>query len=82
MASLFNERSLKMPRSLEIRATDSQDNLTLNIQFETATELIVPDNQARQYSFIEEVTGSTEMTLFSGNQFIKATGITYAEYVI
>ncbi|MGK7939057.1 MAG: hypothetical protein AB4062_02640 [Crocosphaera sp.] len=82
MASLFSDRSLKMPENLEIIATDSQDNLTLNIQFDAATELIIPDNQARQYSFIEEVTGTIEMTLFLENQVIKARGLIYAEYVI
>lgn len=82
MASLFAERSLKMPESLEITATDSQDNITLDIQFDAAAELIVPDNQARQYSFIEEVTGPIEMTLFLQNEMIKAKGLIYAEYVI
>lgn len=82
MASLFSERSLKMPESLEMIAIDSQDNLTLNIQFDAGTELIIPDNQARQYSFIEEVTGTIEMTLFLQNEVIKARGLIYAEYVI
>ncbi|MDJ0509955.1 MAG: hypothetical protein QNJ64_11950 [Crocosphaera sp.] len=82
MASLFSERSLKMPQGLEIIASDSQDNLTLNIQFDAATELIIPENQARQYSFIEEVTGTTQMTLFIKDKVIKARGLVYAEYVI
>ena len=82
MASLFTERTIKTPQMLEIVATDDQDNITLDIQFESTTELIIPDNQAKQYSFIEEATGTTQMTLFLQGETIKATGFVYAEYVI
>lgn len=82
MASLFSERTLKMPQALQIFAIDDQDNMNLDIQFEATTELIVSDNQARQYSFIEEATGITQMTLFLQGETIKATGFIYAEYVI
>ena len=82
MASLFAERMIKMPQNLEITATDEQDNIILNIQFETAAELVIPDNQAQQYSFIEEATGTSQMSFLFQGETIKAEGFIYAEYVI
>jgi hypothetical protein len=43
---------------LQVTAADEQDQLVINLNFESIVELIVPDNQQRQYTFIEEVTGS------------------------
>lgn len=82
MASFFSEQALKMPQRLDITATDDQAHLTLSIDFDAAAELIIPDNQARQYSFIEEVTGPVQMTLSLQGDTIEATGVIYAEYVI
>jgi hypothetical protein len=45
-------------------------------------ELVVPDNQDRQYSFIEEVTGSVEVSLFLQGETLRAKGFIYGEYVL
>ncbi|MEM9214342.1 MAG: hypothetical protein AAGD25_08340 [Cyanobacteria bacterium P01_F01_bin.150] len=82
MASLFADSAVRMPQVLEIQAMDEQDRLILKAQFDAAVELIVPDNQARQYSFIKEVTGSTELYFYLQEETILAKGLIYAEYVI
>jgi len=82
MASLFADKTVKMPQALQIQAMDEQDQMMLNVQFDAMTELIVPDNQARQYTFIEEVTGKAEMYLSLQGKTIYARGLIYAEYVV
>lgn len=81
MASLFSDRTLKMPQTLQIAAADEQDQLLLKVDFDAATELIVPDNQARQYTFIAEVTGKTEVNLALKGETLRSKGLIYAEYV-
>ncbi len=81
MASLFSDRSLKMPQSLQIQAQDEQDHLLLNLNFDATLELIVPDNQSRQYTFIEELSGTVEMHLNLNQTQLTAQGFVYAEYV-
>lgn len=81
MASLFADRTLSIPQSLQVEAADDHDQVLLTIAFDATSELIVPDNQSRQYTFIEEVTGSVEMTLVLEGETIQATGLVYGEYV-
>ncbi|BAZ32342.1 hypothetical protein NIES4074_48440 [Cylindrospermum sp. NIES-4074] len=82
MASLFSDRTLKVPQALQVEAADEQGRLLLNVRFETIAELIVPDNQDRQYTFIEEVTGTVEVSLFLQGQTLQAKGLLYGEYVL
>ncbi|MDB9313689.1 hypothetical protein PN462_11310 [Spirulina sp. CS-785/01] len=82
MASLFTERTVKMPQGLQVYAADEQDQMLVTAQFNASLELVVPDNQERQYSFIEEVTGSVELLLLWQGKKIEAKGLIYAEYVI
>lgn len=81
MASLFCDRSLRMPQTLQIEAADEQDRLLINIDFDGVAELIVPDNQGRQYTFIEELTGSVKISLCLRDEILEAKGFVYAEYV-
>ena len=82
MASLFADRSLKAPQTLRVEAADEQDSLSLVLNFDSLTELIVPDNQQQQYTFIEEVTGTVEVNFSIGGETIKAKGLVYGEYVV
>lgn len=81
MASLFSDRTLKMPQALQITAADEQDHLLLKVDFDAAIELVIPDNQARQYTFIAEVTGKTEVNLSLKGEVLRSNGLIYAEYV-
>lgn len=82
MALLFGDRQLQTPRSLRVTAADDRDRLQIEINFESVVELVVPDNRRRQYTFIEEVTGRTAVTLKLGEKISRATGLVYGEYVI
>ncbi|HAX90537.1 MAG TPA: hypothetical protein DCY91_30915 [Cyanobacteria bacterium UBA11370] len=81
MASLFSDRTLKSPQGLQVQAADEQDQLQINLQFDAMTELIVPDNQDRQYTFIEEVTGNAEVRLSLQGETLQGKGLVYGEYV-
>ena len=81
MASLFSDRSLRMPQALQIEAADEQDRLLINMNFDAMTELVIPDNQVRQYTFIEEVTGCVEVNLLLKGESFQSQGLVYAEYV-
>ncbi|MFE1744038.1 hypothetical protein [Coleofasciculus sp. H7-2] len=82
MASLFGDRKLKYPQRLQVEAADEQDQLLLSVHFDAMTELVVPDNQSRQYTFIEEVTGNAEISLSLQGETLRANGLIYGEYVV
>jgi hypothetical protein len=82
MASVFAHRSLPMPERLQVEAADERDRLTVSAHFESAMELVVPDNQSPQYSFIEEVSGTLEVQLLLKGERFEGQGLIYAEYVI
>lgn len=82
MASLFSDRAIRVPQALEVGAVDHDSRLLVKVKFETIAELIVPDNQERQYTFIEEVTGTVEVSLFLKGEIFHAKGILYGEYVL
>jgi hypothetical protein len=81
MTSLFSQRTLRMPQTLVVEAADEQDRLLMEVEFDGKAELVVPDNQERQYSFIEEVTGPIKVSLSLNGEMLSATGLIYAEYV-
>lgn len=82
MASLFSGRSVRMPSQLIIRATDERDYVYLKMDVETHTELIVPDNEKKEYTFIKELSGTAAGTQFFGNtKSICRNGFFYGEHV-
>ncbi|GAB1544660.1 hypothetical protein NUACC21_73360 [Scytonema sp. NUACC21] len=82
MASVFGDRTIKVPERLEVQAADEEARLSIDVQFETIAELIVPDNQDRQYTFIEEASGTVEVSLFLQGETLRAKGLLYGEYVL
>lgn len=82
MASVFAHRSVPMPESLRVEAADERDSLSLAVNFDSAMELVVPDNRARQQSFIEEVSGNVEVKLLLDGEMLHGRGLIYAEYVV
>ncbi|EDZ91681.1 hypothetical protein AmaxDRAFT_5558, partial [Limnospira maxima CS-328] len=81
-ALLFSDRLLQTPSAWKLSPLMTQDQLLIEIDFESVVELIVPDNQQRQYTFIEELTGRAAVTLQLGEKTWLATGLVYGEYVI
>jgi hypothetical protein len=82
MASLFCDRTVKVPQTLQVEAADQLDRLLLTVRFENTLELVVPDNQACQYTFIEEVTGRVKVSLFIQGETLQGEGLLYGEYVL
>jgi hypothetical protein len=82
MASLFADRTLRVPQRLQVQAADEQDQLLLTLDFESMLELVVPDNQTRQYTFIEELTGIATVNVSLKGKTLHSQGLVYAEYVI
>ena len=82
MASVFANRSLPMPESLQVEAVDDRDRLSVSVRFDSAMELVVPDNRSRQYSFIEEVSGNVEVSFLLNGEMLHGRGLIYAEYVV
>lgn len=82
MASVFSDRSLSMPKQLIIRATDEKDFVYLKMNVDTHTEMIVPDNEHKQYTFLKELSGKASTTQFFGNKkSVCKKGFFYAEHV-
>lgn len=82
MASVFANRSLPMPESLRVEAADDRDRLSVSVSFDSAMELVVPDMRSRQYTFIEEASGSVEVDFWLDGELLQGRGLIYAEYVV
>jgi hypothetical protein len=80
MASLFSDQTSQRPESLKVEAADERDRLTLRINIESGLELVVPDNQSRQYTLIDELTGTADIDLTLRGETLSARGPAYAEY--
>ncbi|MDY6783562.1 MAG: hypothetical protein SW833_13630 [Cyanobacteriota bacterium] len=81
-ASVFAHRSRSMPEGLQVEAMDERDRLSISARFDSAMELVVPDNRSLQYSFIEEVSGNVEVSFWLDGERLQGRGLIYAEYVI
>jgi hypothetical protein len=82
LASVFNNRRVSSPKKIILNASDGKDKVNIIMSINTFTELIVPDNMKKQYTFIKELSGSAK-----SNQFLKGKrtfcneGFFYAELV-
>ncbi len=81
LAPLFSDRAQRQPLGLELYAEDEKDRLTLLLESTSLTELILADNQERQYTFIEEMTGTATVEAQLANRVHKNRGYFYAEFV-
>ncbi len=80
MATLAGDRAVRQPVAVEIHAADEQDRFSLRMAVDAFVELVVPDNQARQYTRIGETSGSAELALQRQDHRITAQGLAYGEY--
>lgn len=81
MASLFSERTLRLPAGLLIEAQDDVDALSLNLAVTSTIELVLADDLHRQYTFIEELSGKAESVARLGARRHEGEGHFYAEFV-
>ncbi len=81
MASLFADRFLRVPNRLQIRAADERDGLSLDMRVDSLLELVLPDNEQRQYTFIKEMSGKATAHVTINGRSIESEGTFYAEFV-
>jgi len=82
MATLFYSRKTKIPEKFKIIAKDDLDEIILELSSESDSEIIIPDFQIKQYSFLKELNGKVLAKISLGlvrNR--NAEGSFFAEYV-
>lgn len=81
LATLFTERTVRLPRGLRVAAADEADSVRLEFVNDDLIELVLADNERRQYTFIDEMTGAAHMAAsLEGNRY-EGNGYYYAEFV-
>lgn len=80
MATVFSDRTVRTPISLELHAADERDDLRLRVDFDAFTELVIPDNEKTQYTRIGEASGPMHVELKWQNQYLSAPGYAYGEF--
>lgn len=81
MATLFTERTARLPRGLRLHAADDVDSIRLDLVNQDLTELVLADNTRRQYTFIDEMTGAVSVASRLGGRTMRGEGYFYAEFV-
>jgi len=81
MAPLFSDKTQCQPLGMELYAEDEKDSISLFLESTSLTELILADNQQRQYTFIEEMTGKATVEAHLSDQLHQKSGYFYAEFV-
>jgi hypothetical protein len=82
MSTLFSSRKTKIPSKIKIKAQDDIDHVEMVLISESETEIIIPDYQYKQYSFLKEMNGVAEAVINVGKiRDTKAVGCYFSEYV-
>lgn len=81
MSSIFSNQVTTNIDSINIHAVDDRDSLELNLIVDKGYQLIVPDNQERKYTIMEEVSGNAFFKIKFDKKIIKAKGTFYGEFV-
>ncbi len=82
LASVFSYRKVHAPTRLEISARDDADELSVVMAVEARSEIILPDYQDKQYTFLKELNGSVRAAFrLRGQTGACENGSFYAEYV-
>jgi hypothetical protein len=82
MASLFADRHVAVPSGFTVKATDDKDYLYIKMKRESVTEMILPDYDKKQYTFMKEMNGVVEAVQFiQAKKKLFAKGFCYAEFV-
>lgn len=82
MSSVFSHRKVLVPRQIKVKARDELDDVEIILDIEAKLEIILPDYQTKQYTFLKEMNG-TAKAAFKINNRCKTceSGMFYAEYV-
>ncbi len=82
LASVFSHRKVLTPQHIKVRARDDIDSVCIDMIIDNKLEIILPDYQDKQYTFLKELSGkaTAELTLNTRKQDLKK-GVFYAEFV-
>lgn len=82
MATVFSHRKVLVPNQIHIIAKDDVHDAEVTMDVEGITEIILPDYQEKQYTFIKEMNGRAKASCKINHQkIISEKGSFYAEYV-
>jgi len=81
MASIFSNHVTTNIDSISVHANDDRDSLEIKLDVDKSYQLIVPDNQERQCTIMEEVSGKAFVKIRIDKKTITAIGTFYGEFV-
>lgn len=81
LATVFSSRRSSDVQSINLTAGDERDRLTLQLLTEKSYQIVVPDNEIKQYTIMEEISGSANLLGSLNGNSLKATGYFYGEFV-
>ena len=82
MATVFSHRKVLVPKRIHVKAKDEVHDVEVIMDIEGITEIILPDYQEKQYTFIKEMNGSAKVACKINHQkVVSEKGSFYAEYV-
>jgi hypothetical protein len=81
LTPLFADRPTATLECIEVSGGDDADEIDLRMTVLSNVEIILPDNKKRQYTFLKETNGKTEVYhRINGNTIQSTKGQFYAEY--
>lgn len=82
LASVFSHRKVLTPEYIKVRASDDLDSVSVDMVIDTKLEVVLPDYQDKQYTFLKELSGkaTADLSLNSIKKDLKK-GLFYAEFV-
>ena len=82
MASVFNDRSIRMPSRITVDAFDEKHESRLVMDVNMRTEMIIPSSMKKEYTFLKELSGDVVVEQNVGKEHSQTTrGFFYAEIV-
>lgn len=82
MASVFCDRTIAQPEKITVWMQDERDSVRIEMMVNTHTELIVPDSEKKEFTFLKELSGDIHVEQFLLNEKGSSKeGFFYAELV-
>jgi hypothetical protein len=82
LASVFIDNHICCVKTISIRGRDDRDDVQIRLQVEEVLQIILPDYQKKQYSYLMEMNGKCSGSYSIKSKKVKGlNGNFYAEYV-
>ncbi|MEK6153629.1 hypothetical protein WIW50_10235 [Flavobacteriaceae bacterium 3-367] len=82
LASVFSHRKVLTPEHIKVHANDDIHSVEIDMIIDTKMEIVLPDYEDKQYTFLKELNGKAKaaLTLEGKKNYLKK-GMFYAEFV-